>query len=251
MGCREAIEDNSTGAGIIIGGRRIRLEMAKNTSKLFIKIPKDFDRETAFNCLLSLTNCKLISNPIESTFFIKLDSNFDHVALMERIKIEYPDWNVQLRNDGCNNNDYLGNFALSSSQRQSGLFQLRIPESGVLPVAPATMAKINSYSPSLQYSLTPLEQSILPITPPVMNRLYEDWHSSGLTETFRDSSEAREVALRLVPPLGDWEGDVFIGRLDNQRVSLESILELTQKYGEVSFIRLCNRAVTREDRGKP
>ena len=48
MACREAIDDNSK------GGRRIRLEMAKNTAKLYITIPKDVDRQDVINSFASL-----------------------------------------------------------------------------------------------------------------------------------------------------------------------------------------------------
>lgn len=192
----------------------------------------------------------MVANPNENTYLVRLNSECDQGALIQCLTIDKPDWNIQVRTDNPGGIDSLGNIVLSSSQRQSGLFQLRIPDSGVLPVAPNTLAKINSYSPALQYSLTPLEQPILPITPPIMNRLYEDWHEFGSTETFKDPLEAREAALKLAPPLGEWEGDVFFGRLDNQKVTIDNILELSRAYGEVSFVRLCNRSIIREDRGK-
>lgn len=137
-----------------------------------------------------------------------------------------------------------------SAQRQSGLFQLRIPENGVLPVTPNTLAKINSLSTCLQYSLATIEPEMLH-SPVLKNRLYEDWHEdSGKEESFNDPAEARLAAQRLNPPLGDWDGDVFIGRLDNQRVNLKILREFALKYGEVHFLRLCNRSIVREDKGK-
>ena len=254
MACREAIDDNSKG-GILIGGRRIRLEMAKNTAKLYVTIPKDVDRQDVINSFASaypMTKCRPISIPNENTFLIKLDSNCDYGALIERINSDHPDWIIQLHTDQQQQNGPIqcGNVAISSSQRQSGLFQLSIPESGVLPVSPITLAKINSFSPTLQYSLTPLEQPIIPITPAVMNRLYEDWHADGQEATFHDPGEAREAAARLNPPLGEWEGDVFLGRLDNQKVGLKCIFDLVCSFGNVSFVRLCNRSIIREDGGK-
>ena len=184
-------------------------------------------------------------------------------------------------------------YVAESAQRQSGLFQLKIPDNGVLPVSPATLAKIHSNSPFVQYSVTPLESTTslpsatptssstsstsssyyvnspltflntqtLTSSPSLMLRLYEDCHfSSSLssnniceeteTFTFRDPIEAHAAVSRLNPPLGEWEGDIFFGRLDNQKVTLKCLIERVTSYGKVNFVRLCNRSITREDKGK-
>lgn len=223
--------------------------MARNTSKLYIKLP-NCEAENKFSQFSSKFKPISIPND-ENAYLIKLNGNFNLPEFANQLAFENPDWIVQIRNDQMTNN-LVG--VAESAQRQSGLFQLRVPDSGILPVSPATLAKIHSYSPSLQYSLTPLEPipELVPISPSnhFMNRLYEDWHESGgLKESFNDPSAARVAASQLYPPLGEWEGDVFLGRLDNQKVTIECLLEHCKKYGQISFLRLCNRSIIREDRG--
>lgn len=231
----------------MIGGRKVRLEMARNTSKLYIKLPKDQN----VNNLLQLSKFKPISIPNdENAFLIKVNGSANLQGFANQLTFDHPDWIIQIRNDQATNNLF---GVAESAQRQSGLFHLRVPESGVLPVSPTTLAKIHSYSPALQYSLTPLEPipELAPIASPnpFMNRLYEDWHETGLEESFHDPSEARIAASRLNPPLGEWDGDVFFGRLDNQKVSIKCLLEHCRQYGQISFLRQCNRSIIREDRG--
>lgn len=238
--------DNDVNGGIIVGGRKIRLEFAKNTSKLYIKLPECHSRDS----IPQLSKFKPIPILNENAVLIKLDGTIDQDRV-DRLAMDHPDWTIQVRTDQFMNGASCS--VAESAQRQSGLFQLRIPESGVLPVTPSTLAKIHSYSPCLHYTLTALEPIPEPHsihTPVHMSRLYEDWHkSSDKEEVFREPVEARVAAQRLAPPLGEWEGDVFIGRLDNQRVNLKLLREFALKYGEVLFLRLCNRSVVREDRG--
>ena len=229
--------------------------MARKTSKLYIKLPN-----SEIVNFLQFSKFKPISIPNdENAFLIKLNGNFNLQEFVNQITFEHPNWIVQIRNDQITNNLF---GVAESEQRQSGLFQLRVPDTGILPVSPATLAKIHSYSPSLQYSLTPLEPipELMPITSSssssssssnhFMNRLYEDWHElGGLKESFNDPMEARVAASKLIPPLGESEGDVFLGRLDNQKVTIDCLLEHCNKYGQISFLRLCNRLIIREDRG--
>lgn len=231
----------------MIGGRKVRLEMARNTSKLYIEFPDDSNVLESLNSLVAISpKFKPISVPNSNAFIIKLDSSVYNQSIVNQIRSKHPDWIIQIRTDQANS---INSTAVAeSAQRQSGLFQLRIPESGVLPVAPATLAKIHSFSSCLQYSVTPLQPS-LPI-PQLMSRLYEDWHCDKPEESFQDPLAAREAANKLVPPLGDWDGDVFLGRLDNQKVTLSILLEMAREYGHVLFLRLCNRSIIREDRGK-
>ena len=245
-GCREAIDDNE-GSGIVIGGRKVRLEMARNTSKLYIEFPEDQAVET-HNSLISLSSAfKPISVPNSNAFIVKLDSSANIHEIISQLRSKHPDWIIQVRSD--QSSPFLPNSTnysvAESAQRQSGLFQLRVPESGVLPVAPATLAKINSFSTCLQYSVTPLQ----PTCPLLMNRLYEDWHHHGHEDSFQDPVAAREAANKLSPPLGDSEGDVFLGRLDNQKITVKLLLEMAQEHGKVLFLRLCNRSIIRDDRG--
>ncbi len=60
-------------------------------------------------------------------------------------------------------------------------------------MSPVTLAKVHSFCPCLQYTLTPLEpiSEILPPPSNLMNRLYEDWHESGPEQVFQDPTEAR------------------------------------------------------------
>lgn len=196
--------------------------------------------------------------PNSNAFIIKLDASLDNENIINQLRIKHPDWIIQIRSDQNGASCNLNYHVAETAQRQSGLFQLRIPDSGVLPVAPTTLAKIHSFSTCLQYSVTPLQHqssslSNFPIipAPQTMNRLYEDWYEDGLEETFEDAAEAREVLdNKLIPPLGDWDGDVFLGRLDNQKVTINNLLEFSCEYGKVQFLRLCNRSIIREDRGK-
>ena len=220
--------------------------MARNTSKLYIKLPPNENLN-----IFQLSKFKPIAIPNDpNAFLIKMNGNSDFQPFADQLAFEHPNWIIQIRNDQVSNNPF---GVAESAQRQSGLFQLRVPESGVLPVSPATLAKIHSFSPCLQYSLTPLEPipELAPLHTPInfMNRLYEDWYESGKEESFQEPSEARVTASRLNPPLGEWEGDVFFGRLDNQKVTIKCLLEHCQKYGQISFLRLCNRSIIREDRG--
>lgn len=241
-----------------------------------------------------------------------MDSETDPQILIEKISRAHPDWSIQYKFDNNmvttngyanspfssgNGNVYSVNklYVAESAQRQSGLFQLLIPDNGVLPVSPSTLAKIHSNSPFLQYSVTPLESTTSltssssiaapissststsssssyyvnsPLTflnthtftssPSSMLRLYEDCHFSSTpssnniceeTFTFRDPIEAHAAVSRLNPPLGEWEGDIFFGRLDNQKVTLKCLIERVTSYGKVNFVRLCNRSITREDKG--
>lgn len=242
------MNDNERNGGIIVGGRKIRLEFARNTTKLYIKLPEGCSRDS----IPQLSKYKPIPITNENAVLIKLDGCIDQDCI-DRLTSEHPDWIIQLRND-----QFMNGTACSvaeSAQRQSGLFQLRIPESGVLPVSPNTLAKIHAYSPCLRYVIEPIPETITHPEPAMlMNRLYEDWHrdsvdSEPFCESFHDPIQARSAVMRLNPPLGEWEGDVFVGRLDNQKVDLNLILQFSAKYGHVTFIRLCNRSILREDRG--
>jgi hypothetical protein len=268
--------DNDRNGGIIIGGRKVRLELAKNCVKLLVKVPNISEESTlALQKDLAAMNTECCNNrqnkiiPIhrDNSYIVKLNLNENASLTMQMLKNRHPDWDVDLLSDEAAASNTCGGSIAESIQRQSGLFQLLIPQNGVLPVSPATMAKIHSVSPTLQYSLAPIEpvnnvngfsqngSSSLSngtrheMCPPVMNRLYEDWHESGLQESFQNPADARIAASRLNPPLGDWEGDIFFGRLDNQRVTVLELLERVKQYGEVSFVRLCNRAIVRDDNG--
>ena len=229
------------------------MEMARNTSKLYIEFPEDCAIES-LNFLSSISpKFKPIPIMNSNAFIIKLDSSIDNQSIIDKLRLKHPDWIIQVRSDQAATSSTAAQYSIAeSAQRQSGLFQLRVPESGVLPVAPATLAKINSFSPCLQYSVTPIQSSCpaLPI-PLQMNRLYEDWYTDGREESFQDPATARDAANKLNPPLGDSDGDVFLGRLDNQKITIQFLLELTREYGNVLFLRLCNRSIIREDRGKP
>jgi hypothetical protein len=227
--------------------------LARNTSKLYIKIP-NLENDDQINShshshrhLLQISKFKPIPIPNDqNAFLIKINDSSKLEEFANQIISEHPNWIVQIRNDQFSNN-FFG--VAESTQRQSGLFQLRIPGSGILPVSPSTLAKINSYCPCLQYSVTPLETVPIPTPHNFMSRLFEDWHESGLIESFHDPLEARAAASRLNPSLGEWDGDVFIGRLDNQKVTINSILQYFSQYGQITFLRLCNRSIIREDRG--
>lgn len=233
--------------------------MAKNTSKLYIEFPPDKSVESYSIFTSIFPNLKPLPIPNSNAFIVKLDSSFDNETIINQLRIKHPDWIVQIKSDQNGVQCNLNYHVAETAQRQSGLFQLRIPDSGVLPVAPATLAKIHSFSPCLQYSVSSLQQqqqhpnsslnfSSIP-TPQIMNRLYEDWYEDGHEESFQDVNLAREeLDKKLVPSLGEWEGDVFLGRLDNQKVTIKNLLEFTSEFGTVQFLRLCNRSIIREDR---
>lgn len=225
------------------------MEIARNTCKLYIEFPENQVLESLSSLASLSPKFKPIPIPNSNAFIVKLDSSVDVQGLLYQIRFKHPNWIIQVRSDQQQSPDKVINSVAESAQRQSGLFQLRIPESGVLPVAPSTLAKIHSFSPCLQYSVTPLQATCHLPSPQIMNRLYEDWYQDGHEERFQDPTAAREAANKLAPPLGDWDGDVFLGRLDNQKVTVRKLCEMAQDYGQIAFLRLCNRSVIREDGG--
>lgn len=305
-GALSAIETNCLpgSTGIIIGGRRVRLEIAKNTCKILIKIPfpADLDKLT---CLLTdystIFNCSLKLLPLSHNnneyVLCKLENASDPLMIVQEISKNHPNWIIQNKSNiiidtpggmiptatATATASTFPPFVAESYQRQSGLFQLRIPETGVLPITPMTLAKIHGSAPFLQYSFTtspsppilppshshnesrygcdPILSSPTPIA--LMKRLYEDWTIINrdrdgdrdkedpirIESVYDNSADALEAASRLTPPLGDSKCDVFFGRLDNQRVTLETFHDHLIKYGQIDFLRLCNRSITREDKG--
>ena len=103
-----------------------------------------------------------------------------------------------------------------SIQRQSGLFQLIIPESGVLPVTHAALAKISAFLTESRYSVTAQVPGSgagnLSLPPPnpsplgIINRRYEDMfieEGGSIREVLiTDQATAKESILKFTPLLG-------------------------------------------------
>jgi hypothetical protein len=93
------LEDNECNGGIVIGGRKVRLEMARNTLKLFIKLPKTEN--------INLDSLKPISPKVklipiandENAFFIKLNGSIDHQGFAQQLATNHPDWIIQIHTD--------------------------------------------------------------------------------------------------------------------------------------------------------
>lgn len=196
----------------------------------------------------------------ESTFHVfNLNIPSTSTELAAHLHEKHPTWMVQSKSSIFTPTEQ--NLTIpgivQTFQRQSGLFQLQIPDSGVLPVSPATLSRIHGLTPNVQFSVTttrPLSFQDGFDGSPVMNRLYEDIrlddNGNQVFESFNDQMAARNALTKLVPPLGDSGRDVFFGRFDNQKVSLDLLLERVKSYGKVCFARLCNRGVLRDDHGK-
>lgn len=252
--------ENSLNGGIVIGGRTIRLEVAKSTAKLTICASCDDQNiqnaMKVYEKAFKFTASSYKRDDQTQSLLIKLDNPATLTAFVSVIKDSHPTWEIREMSKETIETQLL---IAESIQRQSGLFQLRIPESGVLPVSPATLAKIQGLSPSLQYSVTPcLATSSLfpPQTTPLglVSRRYEDLtfatDGSKIEETYTDPIKAKDALLELNPPMGSSGADVFFARLNNQEVTLQVLLNRTAKYGPVQFMRLCNRLVTRIDNSK-
>lgn len=241
----------------------MRLEIAKNNTKILLRVPV---REDALLLRTTLDNYAVHFGLVYSVapkaigshhlVVLKLAPVCDAARLTNHLARQHPDWLLQCQPQDSPDGSQQLALVAETVQRQSGLFQLRIPDTGVLPVSPVTLAKIHGVSPYLQYSVAPvLSAADGPLlSPPVpMHRRYEDWVFDSVAvrseRVFTDPGEARDVAAQLDPPLGDGESDVFLGRLDSQLVTLACLYERLIRHGPIRYLRLCNRLVTREDKG--
>ncbi len=157
IGAQNAIKENSRNEGITLGGRKIRIEVAKSTAKLtirtsldekdFIESVKKLQKAFQFSIWIGKADecCQSVS--------LKFENSRHASTMIELLRQQKPNWSITDSSKQETLSDYPKMIA-ESLQRQSGLFQLRIPESGVLPVSHSALAKINALISDIKYSVT-------------------------------------------------------------------------------------------------
>ena len=220
-GAQRAIQDNLMNGGIALGGRKIRLEVAKSTIKLIIRAgldEKDFlDSVKKFQKAFQFSIWAGKADDICQSVNLKFENSKQASTMIDLLREEKPNWLVSESSRHESLIEY-PNMIAESIQRQSGLFQLKIPESGVLPVSHSALVKINGLLSDIQYTVTAQVPIInvgilgfpaLPLQPSPLgniNRRYEDLYieEDGATREclFTDPVAAKESILNFSPLLG-------------------------------------------------
>jgi hypothetical protein len=224
MGAQKAILENLLNGGIALGGRKIRLEIAKSTSKIVIRTSLDeadfVDTVKKYQKAFEFSIWVGKSDGLCQSVNLKFEDSKQAASMVELLHKQNAHWHIldSLKHGfPTDNPKMIAEFA----QRQSGLFQLKIPESGVLPVPHSALAKINGLLSDIQYSVTaqvplsvlgnqsfpalPLQSSPLGI----INRRFEDMRidEEGSTSEalYTDPVAAKENIITLSPLLGKFK----------------------------------------------
>lgn len=237
LGAKKAIQENLNAEGIQLGGRRIRIEQAKSTCKLiirsgsekgdFIETVKKYQKAFDF----SIWPGKY--DGLDQCVTLKFESSTAAETFAGFIREQKPAWTVmdttrqQSLTDGPS-------MIAESFQRHSGLFQLRIPDTGVLPVSHAALSKITALLSGVRYAVNahvplpnlaahqilrmPIPQQLSPLG--IINRRYEDLYiekdGSTTQKLFTDPTDAKESIMKLNPHLGRYHWFICTPNLYNR-----------------------------------